>query len=298
METLQFHTPAAADIPEMQRILSRWRLARTCDFSLPTLMLWRDFFHTEISIVRDTLFMRCGALGQPHPYVYMLPVGPLPLEESVSMLPPDGCELRLVSVPETLLAAFPCAQATTEPGWADYIYSINDLATLPGSRYKKKRNHVSRFKADNPGWQLVDLTEENAPEVEAFLERMPLDEEATPMERYERGAVVRLLRNLSLYPMVEGALLTTTCTRGLSHIVAFTLGHAAGDTLMVPVEKMDHAVAGAGQAINQLFAARMLSRHPELRYVNREEDLDDPGLRRAKESYHPLHLIRKFTLTF
>ena len=67
---------------------------------------------------------------------------------------------------------------------------------------------------------------------------------------------------------------------------------------MIHIEKMNHEVAGAGETINKLFAAEMLHRHPGLRYINREDDAGDPGLRYAKESYHPLRLLRKFNVRF
>lgn len=78
----------------------------------------------------------------------------------------------------------------------------------------------------------------------------------------------------------------------------FTAAEIIGDTLIIHIEKMDHEVAGAGETINKLFAAEMLHRHPQLRYINREDDAGDPGLRYAKESYHPLRLLRKFNVRF
>jgi hypothetical protein len=32
-------------------------------------------------------------------------------------------------------------------------------------------------------------------------------------------------------------------------------------------------------------------------YVNREQDLGEEGLRKAKESYFPHHMVNKFTIT-
>ena len=59
---------------------------------------------------------------------------------------------------------------------------------------------------------------------------------------------------------------------------------------------MRHDVAGAGETVNRFFAARMLERHPELLYINREDDAGDPGLRYAKESYHPIYKLKKYNV--
>ncbi len=79
-------------------------------------------------------------------------------------------------------------------------------------------------------------------------------------------------------------------------IVAFSVGEVIGDTLYVHIEKMAHDVAGAGETVNKLFASCMLGTVPHLRYINREEAVGDPGLRNAKESYHPCMLLGKYNV--
>lgn len=296
METLEFHAPTLADVPRLHEVLSRWRYSQACDLTTPVIMMWQGYFGTEICFRRDTLFLRGRDEADLSLPAYQLPVGPLPLAEKLDILRGQGSHLRLTAVPEPVLpyitALFPGAIITEEAGWADYIYCITDLATLPGNKYKKKRAHVRRFMADNPGAGLVPITEANAPEVQAFLRALPEDPDMNEMARYERRAVERLLGSLAAFPMIEGMALTTPC----HGIAAFALGHAAADTLMVPVEKMRHDIAGAGQAVNYLYAARMKELHPTLLYVNREEDAGDAGLRRAKQSYHPVRLIPKYTV--
>jgi hypothetical protein len=76
-------------------------------------------------------------------------------------------------------------------------------------------------------------------------------------------------------------------------IVAITYGDIIGDTLFVHVEKALRNTDGAYATINHLFAKA----HQSLvRYVNREDDMDDPGLRYAKENYHPIFMIEKFNV--
>jgi len=46
--------------------------------------------------------------------------------------------------------------------------------------------------------------------------------------------------------------------------------------------------------MNRMFVAHQ---PPGLEWVNREQDLGDPGLRQAKMSYHPKRLLEKFKVT-
>jgi hypothetical protein len=55
-------------------------------------------------------------------------------------------------------------------------------------------------------------------------------------------------------------------------------------------EKAMADVPGLGQLINQWFARYGLG---GFTFVNREQDLGIPGLRQAKESYYPAHLVGK-----
>ena len=79
---------------------------------------------------------------------------------------------------------------------------------------------------------------------------------------------------------------------------AVTVGDVKGDTLFVHIEKALREFPGSYEMINKAFAARMLELHPALRYVNREDDAGDEGLRQAKESYHPVDILKKYNVIF
>ena len=75
-------------------------------------------------------------------------------------------------------------------------------------------------------------------------------------------------------------------------VIAFTFGcQATDDMYVVQIEKADHNIAGAYQMINQQFVKRNCT---EVLYVNREEDLGIEGLRKAKRSYHPAFMAKKY----
>ena len=73
--------------------------------------------------------------------------------------------------------------------------------------------------------------------------------------------------------------------------VAFAMGNRiSGDTFDVNFEKAFADVQGAYPMINREFARHIHEHHPEIRYLNREDDMGVEGLRKAKESYHPIFL--------
>ena len=79
-------------------------------------------------------------------------------------------------------------------------------------------------------------------------------------------------------------------------MIAYTLAEPLGpDMLVIHFEKADQQVKGAYQAINQMFLAHAADGY---HFVNREQDLDNEGLRKAKLSYHPVEFLRKSKVSF
>lgn len=309
---LSFSAITLADIPAIARCL-RYNSWRTCDFSIGGILMWADFFRYKYCIYRDTLFISGVSEADELTPSFSLPIGELPLSESLNLLEEycseRGIAFRLSAVPESVateLAAKDTWDVTELADWSDYLYNVDDLATLRGKAFNKKRNHVNRFISDNPGYQLVEITPENRGKViDAYcaIEAAAADDEedtlydfsgfedyeATKVE--EQAMTVAVLSEFERYPF-EGVYLTD----GAGRIVAFSVAEIIGDTAYVHIEKMDKNVAGAGAAINKFFAERIASLHPEVKYLNREEDCGDPALRYAKQSYRPTSLLRKYDL--
>lgn len=297
--TLTFAPITLNDIPRIHSIL-RNNTTRSCDFSLGGIFMWIDYFGYEYSIVDNTLFIKGLSEDAARQTSFTVPVGRKPLSESVEMVKQycrdNDLEPLFSAVPEPLVEPLQQlgARAVTElTDWADYIYKATDLATLTGKRYNKKRNHVNRFICDNPDWRLEMIDDTNLDELSAFFANLDIESaKADPaMAEFERQQTAEVIRNYHRYPFVGGILRDQQ-----GSIVAFTIGEVYGDTLILHIEKMRHDVAGAGESINKFFASEMLRQRPELRYINREDDAGDPGLRYAKESYHPAYLLKKYNV--
>lgn len=297
--SLRFRPLHIEDIEILRPFFSQ-AACRTCDFTVGGTFMWIDYFDYSYCIFNDTLFIKGVTEDDINRPAFSIPVGKMGLEESVALLRDycrrEGCELIFSAVPEVYVAPLKALGARyieKLDDWSDYLYDAGALSTLSGKKLGKKRNHVNRFEAENPEYRFEPLTPTLLPDVKAFFlaHHLPLSKPA--IADIEREQVIRVLDTPGHFGF-EGAVLSTP-----DHgIVAFTLGEVKGDTLFVHIEKMDHEVNGAGETINKLFAAMMTARHPEVRYINREEDVGDPGLRRAKESYHPTELLAKYNVMF
>lgn len=174
----------------------------------------------------------------------------------------------------------------------DYIYDIHDLADLKGRHFQKKRNHLNKFRSVCPHWRTEPISNANLEAVRAFAAQWyKTRQEIAPHIDYhlEQQALSRALNDLSVLPLEGMVLLVGT------RILAFTLASPlTDDTYDIHFEKAVEDIDGAYAAINQAFADHLRKKHPQLRYLNREDDMGIEGLRQAKLSYHPHHLIEKY----
>lgn len=297
--TLQFRPITLDTLPLINSILQD-STSRTNDYSVGGLYMWIDWFKYEYSVVEDTLFIKGVKENDTSVTAFSMPIGPMPLERAIELIK-EYCRAKNIptvfsAIPEDRIDYFlSIADAEIEEleDWADYLYDAHELAELKGKKYNKKRNHVNRFLAENPNYELEPLKYDIIPEVLLFHTGLNVAEEKdSPMAMYEKDKCTEVLNNFSTYPF-EGAVLRDES----GEICAFTAGEVIDDTLYLHIEKMNHEIAGSGETINKLFAEEMVRRHPALRYINREEDGGDPGLRRAKESYNPVTRLRKFNIT-
>lgn len=296
---LHFTPLTLDDIPRIMPYLEYAR-AHTCDFTVGGLLMWTDYFNYTYAIYNDTLYIKGVTEDDVTRPAFSLPVGRTPLQESIALLKDycreNGCmPLVFSAVPEMYVEPLRLLGATAVTpldDWGDYLYDAEALATLSGKKLGKKRNHVNRFMVENPGYTFEPLTPDKVEDVMRFFRDTHLPLSKPALADVEREQVIHVLEHLDRYPF-EGAVLSTPT----HSIVAFTLGEVIGDTLYVHIEKMNHEVNGAGETVNKLFAELMTGHHPEVRYINREEDVGDPGLRYAKESYHPASILAKYNVT-
>ena len=173
----------------------------------------------------------------------------------------------------------------------DYVYSIDDLAELKGRKYQKKRNHVNKFHALYPDWRTEVMTPAHLPALREMAKQWyDIRQKLDPTGSYtlEQLALTRAFDQFEELGL-EGMVLIVE-----DRIVAFTMAsRLSEDTMDVHFEKAVEDVDGAYAAINQAFARYLRDKYPQIRFLDREEDMGLEGLRKAKLSYYPDHLKEK-----
>ncbi|WP_297904109.1 DUF2156 domain-containing protein [uncultured Parabacteroides sp.] len=268
---------------------------RNCDFSFANMCSWRFLYDSEFAIVDGYLLIRF-MIEDKSRFAYMMPVGKGSLANAIRLLEEDSLKH---GHPLCMLGITPDAKDQLEgalPGsffyiperdYFDYIYLREDLATLRGKKYQSKRNHINNFKK-RYSYEYVPITSEIVPQcLKLECKWYKANNENNDGEELndERRSLTYALHHFENLNLIGGAI------RVDNEIIAFSFGAPINhNTFGVHVEKADVNFDGAYTVINQELASHL----PETyMYINREEDLGIPGLRKAKLSYQPTILLEK-----
>lgn len=268
---------------------------RGCEYSFANLFLWG---HQKVAFLHGCAAFFSHFSGKS---VYPCPIGSGDKKAVIEAILQDaearGIPCRITGItPEDkaeLEQMFPgrflfCSNRDT----FDYVYDIHALADLRGRKYQSKRNHFNRFCADHPDHQVLPITCELMPKVKEFVEGwFSRRRESDPNGDYllENLATARAFNHFDEIGM-EGIVLMDS-----GEIIAITIGsRLSAETFDIHFEKAREDVPGAYNAVNCHFARYLRMKYPDLKYLNREDDMGLEGLRNAKLSYRPDHLIEKY----
>ncbi len=263
------------------------------DYSFLNLWAWSEEYRLRWAWDHDLVWIR---QSRPDEY-FWAPVGLWDAVDWSSRMQANGNTVSVFTrVPETLANLWHdklphATEKKEERGSWDYLYRITDLIDLKGNRYHKKKNLLNQFNRKYAFTYLpfgADMVEQAmAMQTDWCTWR---DCESSDILSSENRAIFRILKEWKqLAGLFGGALMVD------GSMVAYTLAEAlTRDMLLIHFEKGDTQYKGIYQAINQKFLANSAA---DYTVVNREQDLNDEGLRKAKLSYHPAEYLRKYRVT-
>lgn len=266
----------------------------TCDLAFGTTFLWRDYYKTSFAILGNSLILQIANGGI---VMYSSPVGSSDIPEMLCALREychsRGEALYFCFVPESDLKyydeCFDTVFSTLEEDWYDYVYDINSLSDFPGRLYHRQKNHINKFVKSNPDAEFIPLTCSNAMLARRYAESWySRYSDGTAMSLAEEAALFDLLDNWGRCESFTGGFIETS--DGLSGL---TIGETVGNTVYIHIEKAEHDKNGAYQFLSSEYLKQMDN---SIKFVNREEDMGIEGLRKSKQSLHPVQLLEKYTL--
>jgi len=265
------------------------------DYGFASLCVWSSVFRYQFAVAEpDTLLLHAQLDPDPQPRL-LQPLGQFSeaLQETLLARAHElPTPLVIESVSAEFLARHPAFAAhfhvVANRDSANYVYQTEDLAALAGSRYAKKRNLVQQA-TRLYAWRIEPLGPQHSKECLEVGDDIAAKRTTLTLQQ-ESQALATAIRDFGALGLA-GLLL---------HIddrpAAFSIYDRLNPTTaLVLFERALREKKGLYQVINQETARAIAAQG--LRFINREEDLGDPGLRRAKLSYHPVRLEAKHTLT-
>ncbi len=178
----------------------------------------------------------------------------------------------------------------------DYIYNLQELIDLKGRAFHQKRNFVNSFKS-NYEYEYIEMTSDMADECMEFINKFnakkELPEHEMALLSMESEAIEDIFKNIEKLGFVAGLI------RINGQIEALTMGGYLGkQTVVDHVEKANTEFRGLYPTITNEFCKHIQRVAPHITMLNREEDMDIAGLRKAKMSFNPIYLVEKHIVTF
>jgi len=287
--SFKFKPIGLTDQSEFQKYLSECPQIAS-DFSFTNLWSWAPVYGLEWSFLDELIWVR-----QKIPAVkFWAPIGDwrkIKWHKYLDMNP--ELKTEIIRVPEMLAEILKSSvgdRATIiedRDQW-DYIYAADDLRNLSGNQFHKKKNLVNQFKKKYT-YEYFEITSD----IKDKARELQVDW-CTWRECFsdtQLGNENQAVNNvLSGWESLDG--ITGGCIVVDGAIAAYTIGELIlPDILVIHFEKGNTDFKGIYQAINQLF---LLNQSSKVKWVNREQDLGDEGLQKAKLSYHPAKFLKKY----
>ncbi len=267
------------------------------EYNFTSTFIWRSIFNTKIADNSNFLILASGKSKTSFLYPYGKGDVEDAIKEIINYCHQNGITPRfhsiLVPMRDKLEKMYPGRFEfvhTRDTG--DYIYETESLMTLSGKKLSSKRNHINRFEEAHPDWTYEKITRENIDEVyEMNLEWCKLQDCSKSESLRQEACAVKQAFEHFFDLKLDGGFIRTD-----GKIVAFSMGDRLDDnTYLVHIEKAFADIQGAYPMINKHFVINNASGY---KFVDREDDTGDEGLRKAKLSYRPHIIAEKYYATW
>jgi uncharacterized protein len=269
----------------------------TCEYAFTTLYIWRKALDITFCVYKDSLIIKKHSTDDGS--YFMQPIG-YKIEDLEAILSKlieykieHNMEFLFRNVEEPFLLDLKQAisenliEIGIEENNFDYIYESEKLINLSGRKLASKRNHFTRFINTYPH-KVENINIENAALCIEASKKWCCEHGCGGFLSYELNSIIDMLSNIDKLSF-KGIVVYVDDV-----VSAFTIGEKVNeDMAIIHIEKAFSNVHGLYTFINRTFAGMYFE---DVKYINREDDMGLEGLRKAKQSYHPFKLERKYTV--
>ncbi len=290
---LSFRPVTQRDLPRLRRYYAACDY-RLCEYSALVKLMWRDYLHSDWAEAAGCLVIRNRIRGK-YRFDYPVPGPDGDVEAALSEIElwcvDNAVPLAFYFLPteaaRELLTRYPRFRSANLRSWRDYLYEVESLRDYPGRRYSGQRNHVNKFRKLYPDAVFRPLGKGD----EALVERFWNDYDGefakeSEMARREEWLAKRMLKLMGRSDFPTGGMILD------GKLLSLAMAERCGDTLHIHIEKALYSYEGVYPATVQAFAQRFAT--DGVRWLNREDDADDRGLRTSKLQYLPAMLAEKY----
>jgi hypothetical protein len=274
----------------------------TSELTFTNLFMWRDYYRFKFLEWQNHLLIysidyfkrwKKSISNNENAIFFLPPVGSTPAKIILDLFNSKN-PIEIHRVPETITNKIKKDEAFNHlnlnlcedrNNW-DYLYDLESLITLPGNKFRQKRRWLNKF-FEKYDYEFQIITEDEIDKtLRLQIEWWDANEGKSSEDLMdEQKAIVAALKHFTELDFKGGLICVD------DKCVAYTLGEKLNnETLVIHIEKAHIEYEGSYQAVNNLFLKEFRG---NAKFVNREQDLGLPGLRKAKEAYKPIRMIKK-----
>jgi hypothetical protein len=245
--------------------------------------IWRRFDHPRFTTIHGNLCLRFEPPDQPS--YFLQPLGEAEIPDTIRTCLQAASRLSRIpaSFAERWCGGLRCAPDRDD---FDYVYRTEDLAELKGKRFDGKRNRIKKFEKSH-AWSYVRVDASDLAACRALFEEWSAGKDPESGAAHaQQDAIQEALLHYRRLGLTGGAVETEGA------VAALAIGERLNaDTAVIHIEIVNPRYEGLAQLMNREYVRR---EWPGTAFINREQDLGVPGLRRAKTSYHPCRMVEKY----
>jgi len=262
------------------------------EYSPVTILSWEHYSPCSIAEYKNHIFLMLEYNGEKSIHFPIGEFNETLIEELIDFSRKIGATINIFD--EDTMNHFhelhPELSISEVRGYFEYCYTSDTLSNLAGKKYLKIRSQLNKFKK-NYQYQIEVITNSNRADALSMIKQWIKEKTSgDPLLISEELKAIQISFNHWEDLKLEGILIRLLD----GTVIAISIWERSiTNTVLIHYEKGLSEYPGIYKIINNETALRLRTRYT---WINREGDMDEPGLREAKQRYHPGRFVKAYTV--